>query len=139
MYTNEIVTSFLKFQDKILILRRNEHASAYKWGWGGVSGFLEKGENPIDRAMSGIKEETKLAGKDFELIREGASFSFKDKDEDVEIKWIIHPFIFRVKTNDIKIDEKHFDLLWIRPEELSQYFTVPKLKESLRRVLEASF
>ncbi len=134
MHTNEIVTSFLKFGDKILILRRSGKVSTYRGLWGGVSGFIEEGENPLERAVKEIKEETGLKEYEFELLKEGRSFSFED--EEVDTKWIVHPFLFRAKTKRIKIDREHFEFKWIRPEDLPKYFTVPKLEESLKRVLQ---
>ncbi len=135
MQVNEVVTSFLKFEGKILILRRSESVSTYKGRWGGVSGFIEEGEEPVERATKEIKEETGLKRGDLELLREGKSFSFGDEDEEINIKWIVHPFLFRTKTKKIKINREHFEFKWIRPEELVKYFTVPKLEKSLKRVL----
>jgi hypothetical protein len=40
-----------------------------------------------------------------------------------------------VKTGKIRIDREHFEFKWVKPEELTNYFTVPKLDESLKRVL----
>ena len=136
MQTNKIVTSFLKFGDKILILRRSEEVSTYRGRWGGVSGFIEKDEKPLERAVTEIKEETGLVKNDFELIREGRSFSFNDEDEGLNIRWVVHPFLFKTKHENIKIDKEHFEFKWINPDELEKYFTVPKLEESLKRVLE---
>ncbi len=100
-----------------------------------MSGFVEKDEKPIDRAVTEIKEETDLNDNDFELLKEGGTFSFNDKDENMKIKWVVHPFLFRAKTKKIKIDREHFEFKWIKPQELTKYFTVPKLEESLKRVL----
>jgi 8-oxo-dGTP pyrophosphatase MutT (NUDIX family) len=135
MRTNNVVTSFLKFGNKILILRRSEEVSTYKGRWGGVSGFIEKDEKPLERAVTEIKEETGLGENEFELIREGRSFSFNDEDEKLGIKWVVHPFLFKTKNKNVKIEKEHFEFKWIMPDELQQYFTVPKLEESLKRVL----
>lgn len=136
MHTNKIVTSFLKFGNRILILRRSEEVSTYKGRWGGVSGFIEKDEKPLERAVTEIKEETGLTKNDFELMKEGRSFSFNDENEELGIKWVVHPFLFRTKNKNVKIEKEHFEFKWIKPDELEQYFTIPKLEESLRRVLE---
>ncbi len=135
MQVNKIVTSFLKFGDRILILRRSDKVSTYKGRWGGVSGFLEGDEKPFERAMKEIEEETGLAGNDVELVKEGRTFSFDDQDGELKIKWIVHPFLFRTKTGKIRIDREHFEFKWIKPEDLPEYFTVPKLGKSLERVL----
>lgn len=136
MQVNNVVTSFLKSGNRILILRRSDKVSTYRGRWAGISGFIEGNESPMERATQEIKEETGLKENDFELLKKGASFSFSDEDEGIKIKWIVHPFLFRSRTRKINIDREHFDSKWIRPEEISKYFTVPKLNESLKRVLD---
>ena len=54
-YTN-IVTSFLKNQDKILILKRSQDVKSMKGLWSGVSGVIENQENPLKRAEIEIFE-----------------------------------------------------------------------------------
>jgi 8-oxo-dGTP diphosphatase len=135
MRVNKIVTSFLKHGDRILILRRSDKVSTYKGRWGGVSGFIEGDEKPFERAVKEIEEETGLKGNDLELLKEGRTFSFRDKDGEFETKWVVHPFLFRAKNREIRIDDEHFEFRWIKPEELPDYFTVPKLGKSLRKVI----
>jgi len=132
MKTSNVVTVFLRHKGKILILRRSKDVGTYKGMWGAISGFIENDEEPVERAKKEIKEEAGLHEKDFEFLKEGVSFSFSD--EELDIKWIIHPFLFRSKTGKIRIDREHFEYKWIEPEKLSEYFTVPRLGESLRRV-----
>ena len=55
-YTN-IVTSFLKNQDKFLILKRSQSVKSMKGLWSGVSGVIENQENPLKRAEIEIFEE----------------------------------------------------------------------------------
>lgn len=44
---------------------------------------------------------------------------------------------FHMKDRDkIKIDWEHKETKWIDPEDIGSYQTVPKLKETLERVLE---
>ena len=50
-YTN-IVTSFLKNKEQILILKRSQNVKSMKGLWGGVSGVIENNENPLQRAKN---------------------------------------------------------------------------------------
>lgn len=133
MQTKQVVTSFLEFGGKILILRRSERVSTYKGKWSAVTGFVESGENPAERAAKEIEEETGLKKSEYSLAREGESFSFIDHE--LKIKWVVHPFLFAAKTDRITIEREHREFRWIRPEEISKYPTVPRLDESLRMVL----
>ena len=42
MYSTNIVTSFIKDDDKILILKRSKKVKSMKSLWAGVSGIIEK-------------------------------------------------------------------------------------------------
>ena len=57
-YTN-IVTSFLKNDDQILILKRSNKVKSMKNLWAGISGIIEKDDlSPLSRAEIEIFEET---------------------------------------------------------------------------------
>ena len=49
MRYTRIVTSFLKNQEKILLLRRSQNVKTMKGLWGGVSGIIENDEPPLKR------------------------------------------------------------------------------------------
>jgi len=63
-----IVTSFLRFQGKILLLQRSSKVGTYKGKWAGCSGYLEKDEDPFPRAVTEIQEELKISGVQITLI-----------------------------------------------------------------------
>ena len=60
---NDIVTVFIEYQAKILLLRRSQNVKTMKGKWAGVSGFIEKSEPPVSRALTEIQEETGMATK----------------------------------------------------------------------------
>ncbi|MHA1376995.1 MAG: NUDIX domain-containing protein [Candidatus Helarchaeota archaeon] len=129
-----VVTNFIRYQNKILILKRSSKVGTYQGKWAGVSGYIEKRDkNPIDRAKTEIFEETGLKEKDIKLVREGISLEISDKEKN--ILWIVHPFLWEASTNQIKIDWEHKTHKWIKPEELKKYETVPRLIDTLKRVL----
>jgi len=63
-----IVTSFLRFQGKILLLQRSSKVGPYKGKWAGCSGYLEKDEDPFTRAVTEIQEELKISSVQITLI-----------------------------------------------------------------------
>jgi len=67
MRSTRIVTSFIKFNDRILILKRSEKVRSMKGLWSGVSGIIENNENPIDRAKIEIFEEIGIREKEIRL------------------------------------------------------------------------
>ena len=57
MHSTKIVTTFLKNQNKILILKRSQKVKTMKGLWSGISGIIENNEKPIKRAEIEIFEE----------------------------------------------------------------------------------
>jgi 8-oxo-dGTP pyrophosphatase MutT (NUDIX family) len=124
------VTCFLESRGQILVLRRSWRVGTYKGKWGVVAGYIEEGETPEQAARKEILEETGIA--DAELVRAGCPYEFLD--EGVGVLWVIHPFRFRVKSREVKIDWEHDEAMWVDPAELERMDTVPHLAESWRRV-----
>jgi len=133
MEENHVVTSFLEYDNKILILRRSRAVSTYQGKWAGVSGYIEEGNTSFEQSLEEIKEETGLSRLDVDLIKKGEVLEVVD--EDLGRKWIVHPYRFRVKDpTRVIIDWEHKEAKWILPRDLLKYSTVPKLKETWERV-----
>ena len=127
-----MVTCFLESGNQILILRRSQQVGSYQGRWAGVSGYVETTAD--EQALTEIAEETSLSGEEVKLIRKGKPLPVEDKK--LGVRWIVHPYLFQIKDRDkIKIDWEHKEAKWIAPQEIGNYPTVPKLKETLARVL----
>jgi 8-oxo-dGTP diphosphatase len=130
----KVVTCFLESGGKVLLLRRSEKVGSYRGKWAGVSGYLESG--PEGQAYTEIKEETGLAGTDVELVRTGEPLVIEDAD--LATCWIVHPFLFHVKQPEkIRMDWEHKESRWIDPADIGNYDTVPRLGDTLARVVQA--
>jgi 8-oxo-dGTP pyrophosphatase MutT (NUDIX family) len=124
---------------KVLILRRSQKVGTYRGKWAAVSGHLESGEKPLERALTEIREETGierdwlvLAGIGPETPIAGTSF-------------VVHPFMFELRNpastvdpawrkttfDDVpfQLDWEHTESKWVDPPELSILDTVPQLAE----------
>jgi 8-oxo-dGTP diphosphatase len=128
----KVVTCFLESEGEILILRRSGEVGSYRGSWAGVSGYIESTAD--EQALTEIEEETSLRRGEVELIKKGKPLEVED--EGLGIRWVVHPYLFRIKDrNKIRIDWEHKEARWIKPEDIDNYQTVPKLKEALSRVL----
>jgi nicotinamide-nucleotide amidase len=128
----DVVTCFLESNHRILILRRSAQVGTYQGLWAGVSGYVES--TPDEQALTEIQEETGLGPKDVKLKWKGQTV--EALDEKLKTRWIIHPYLFKVKHPDlIKFDWEHTETRWILPSELADYPTVPNLKEALDTVI----
>ena len=126
-----VVTCFLESDGEILILRRSEQVGSYQGRWAGVSGYVET--TPDEQALVEIREEAGLCGEDLTLIKKGEPLSIED--EQLGVRWIVHPYLFNIKERGkIRIDWEHKEAVWIKPEEIDDFQTVPMLKEALAQV-----
>ena len=132
MFTEkQVVTCFLESDGEILLLRRSEQVGSYQGRWAGVSGFVET--TPDEQAVTEIREETGLNEADVRLMKKGEPLAIED--EQLGIRWIVHPYLFQVSDrNKIRINWENKETRWIKPEGMSDFQTVPKLKEVLARV-----
>jgi 8-oxo-dGTP pyrophosphatase MutT (NUDIX family) len=124
-----VVTSFLRFRGKILILKRSDKVRTSKGRWAGVSGYVEEGEKPEETAIKEIREETGIENP--KLIRTGEPFRVST-DNGV---FCIHPFLFEVDTDEVTIDWEHTEFKWIEPGDIEKYDTVPRLPQGLKSLL----
>ena len=132
MQFRHVVTSFLESDLGILLLRRSERVGTYHGRWAGVSGYLEPGEDPLQRAKIEIQEELGLSTAQASLARSGEVLRAFDEEKDTV--WIVHPFLFEVHEENIRLDWEHTEYKWVDPDELQLYETVPKLREVFERV-----
>jgi len=129
-----VVTCFLESDNEILILRRSNKVGSYQGKWAGVSGYIDNTAD--EQAITEIREETDLSEEDIELTRRGETLTVKD--ERLSVMWTVYPYLFRIKDRSkIKLDWEHTDIRWIKPRELKNFNTVPKLKETLAQVLQS--
>lgn len=132
MQFKHVVTSFLQSDQRILLLRRSSKVGSYQGRWAGVSGYLEEGEDPLQRAKIEIEEEVGLSSAQASLVRSGEPLRAFDEQKDTV--WIVHPFLFEVHEQNLRLDWEHTESRWIDPDDLRSYETVPKLKEAFERV-----
>jgi len=133
-FTN-IVTSFIKNGDRILILKRSDKVKSMKCLWAGVSGIIEENDTtPLARAKTEILEETGIDEEEIELLKANERI----KIEAAQYKnheWNIFPFLFKTKNLEIKLNWENSEFQWIKPNEIKNYETVPELEKILFSLL----
>ena len=133
-YTN-IVTSFLKNDDQILILKRSDKVKSMRNLWAGISGIIEKDDlSPLSRAEIEIFEETGISKEQINLLKESqqmkiVSVQYKNHE------WNIFPFLFKVQNPEIKLNWENSEFEWIKPSNIVSYKTVPSLDKILFNLL----
>ena len=128
----KVVTSFLQYNQKILILKRSDEVKTYKNRWAAISGTIEIDETPKEAALREIKEETGLKDDEFTIINNNDVPLLIEDENQI---WIIYTFLVKVKKDKIIFNWEHVEYSWINPEKIDEYDTVPKLKEALFKLL----
>ena len=129
----DVVTVFLTWGAKVLVLKRSRKVGTYKGHWAGVSGYLESAD-PLEQAYVEMAEELGLGKEDVSMVRMGKPLEVFDPAR--ERAWRVHPFLFIVhKPDKIRLDWENVEMRWILPEEIVQLQTVPALKQALDRVI----
>ena len=134
MRSTKIVTSFITSNEKFLLLKRSEKVKSMKGLWAGVSGIIEKNEEPLQRAKIeifeelGIKEDQIKLLKTAELMRV-ISPQYKNHE------WEIFPFLFETNNPEIKLNWENSEYKWISANELNNYKIVPNLEKVLVSLL----
>ena len=135
MYSTNIVTSFIKNDDKILILKRSNKVKTMKCLWSGVSGIIEKNDKkPLDRAKTEIFEETGINENKIELLKSIEQIKIKSAQYRNHM-WNIFPFLFKTTNPKIKLNWENSEYNWIEPNEIKNYETVPELEKILFSLL----
>jgi len=130
MRSTEIVTSFIKKDNRFLILKRSKNVKTMKELWAAVSGIIEKNEPPLKRAKIEIFEEVGLKEEQIELIKSSEKIRIKSPQYKNH-EWVIHPFLFSSDNPNIKLNWENSEYKWILADEISNYETVPELERVL--------
>ena len=115
---------------KLLILKRSDKVRTYKGMWGGIAGYIEENEEPLETALKEIKEEIGLDNKDVQFIKKLEPIKFTDYYENKKYDWEIFVFLFKTgKKDKLIIDWEHSESSWISPSEIVKFVTSSNLFE----------
>ncbi len=130
MRSTKIVTSFIRDNEKLLILKRSDKVKSMKGLWSGVSGIIENNEEPLYRAKIEIFEEAGITEDKITLIKANEEMRIHSPQYKNH-EWKIFPFLFEATNPTVNLNWENSDFRWIRAEELEKYETVPSLQQVL--------
>ena len=134
MRSTRIVTSFIKNNNKILILKRSDKVRSMKGLWSGISGIIENNEIPINRAKIEIFEEVGIKKNKINLVKSIEKIKIRSPQYENH-EWEVFPFLFETKESEIKLNWENSEHKWINVKELKNYETVPSLDKILFNLL----
>ncbi len=127
-----VVTVFLRNRGRYLIVRRSERVGSFQGKWSGISGYVEGDEDPRDRAVQEVHEETAIRGIRFRAA--GPTVTSRDGS----IAYVVHPYLFEARTRKVRLDWENVERRWIRPDELEALETVPRLRDVLAAAIDVT-
>ncbi|KAL5365867.1 hypothetical protein BJX96DRAFT_20326 [Aspergillus floccosus] len=142
-----VVSSFIfrfprgQTKPDVALFKRSDKVRTYQHHLAPISGSIDRTDKePLAAAWRELHEETTLTRTALALWRTGKPFSFSDAS--VGREWTVHPFAFRLKSEDdaraIHTDWEHESWGWYDPQrvidEIGGAHGVPRLTDSLRRV-----
>ena len=134
MRSTKIVTSFIKNNEKLLILKRSDDVKTMKGLWAGISAIIEKNEEPLQRAKIEIFEEVGITDDQITLVK-SAKVMRVNSPQYLDHEWEIFPFLFESNNPTIILNWENSDFKWIKANELKDYETVPSLQKVLFNLL----
>ena len=134
MRSTKIVTSFIRDNDKLLILKRSDKVKSMKGLWAGISGIIENNEEPLKRAKIEIFEEVGISEEKITLVKSAEEMRVNSPQYQNH-EWEIYPFLFEAKNPTIELNWENSEYTWINIEELGNYETVPSLEKVLFNLL----
>ncbi|MCH9657338.1 NUDIX domain-containing protein [archaeon] len=134
MRSTRIVTSFIRDDDHLLILKRSSKVKTMKELWSGISGIIENNETPLQRAKIEIFEEAGIMEDEIKLIKAAQEMRI-NSPQYKNHEWEIFPFLFEATNPTVNLNWENSDFRWIRAEELEKYETVPSLQKVLFNLL----
>ena len=134
MRSTKIVTSFVTNNEKLLLLKRSDRVKSMKGLWGAISGIIENGEEPLRRAKIEIYEEIGVKSDQIQLLKTGHEMAISSPQYPNH-QWMVFPFLFSMKLQKISLNWENESYVWIEPQEIHKYDTVPSLSEVLFNLL----
>jgi len=135
---SKVVTCVLTDGEKnILILKRSNNVKTYKGLWGGIAGYVEEDEEPIETVYKELHEEVGLDKGDVELLKTANPIEFTDVYKGESYDWKVYPFLFYTrKKSKVQIDWEHSKYRWVSLSELEKCDTVPRFKDVVSKLLK---
>jgi len=119
--------------NRVLLLKRSPSKKYFPSKWAMVGATpLNQDDNMRAIALREIRDELGVKG---EIIKEGKEI-VKSMKEDKKLKeWHVFPFLARIDTKNVVLNEEHTQFVWVKPEEIDNYGVPEELKLVFQKIL----
>lgn len=120
---------YLRFKDKVLLVKRSDKVRKYKNTWGCIGGYIDEIVPLKDKVMEELEEELNISKSIVSKIRFAHYIKYEDINEDMV--WYIHPILVELKSlPEIKLDWEATDYAWVTFEDMKKYNVFPNVIEA---------
>ena len=128
-----VLTIFVEFDSRILLLKRSDKVRAYKGKWNVLAGYLDDLRPVQEKVLEELEEEIGVTQEEAKDICFGKVE--KTQDKEIGMTWIGQPVLVRLKSKPkIKLDWEHVEKRWISPDNLEKYDFVFGLDKTLSKI-----
>ena len=129
-----VLTCFVKYEDKILLLKRSDKVRVYQGLWNSVAGYLDEFRPLEEKVLEELREELNITPELIKQTKLGQPYELTDNK--AQKIWVVFPVLVELNEEPvIKLDWEHTDFKWIDPADLKNFDIVPDLDKTLARVL----
>lgn len=136
-YSNErecaVITIFVIYNGKLLLMKRSDKVGTYKGKWMAVAGYYDEPVVLRKKVEEELREEIGVVN--YKQIETFDSLIIEDKE--INKQWIVFNALVELNTMpEIVLDWEHTEYVWINPKELVNYDVTPSLLQSFRKVFK---
>jgi len=118
-----VVNCVVRYNDKLLLVRRSKEMNFYPGYWNGISGFLDDHRSLEQKVRDELREELGIAKNKIKSIKLGEIFH--QNEPKYKKTWIVHPVLVEVTTNKVRLDWEAQDYRWVAPQEAKKLKLLP--------------
>ena len=128
-----VLNCFVKFRDKVLLLKRSGQVRAYRGLWNSVGGYLDEFCSVEEKVREELREELGIGDDLIGKIKIGEAYEMTDGE--IRKTWIIFPVLAELNREpEIKLDWEHTEYRWIIPADMEKFDTIKNLGLALEKV-----
>ncbi|MBR9699521.1 NUDIX hydrolase [Candidatus Woesearchaeota archaeon] len=119
MKTYFVVTGIIRYNNKMLILKKADDDRYFPGHWSFCSGYLDEFESTEDAVLREAKEET---GLDVELETEGKLVQTEVREGR---RFLVMVYLCKASSDNIELCHENSDYRWITKEQIKEFKFVP--------------
>ncbi|PJE76199.1 NUDIX pyrophosphatase [Candidatus Uhrbacteria bacterium CG10_big_fil_rev_8_21_14_0_10_48_11] len=129
-----VLSAAVRFEKKLLLLKRSSQVHYYKGRWNVVAGYLDEPVALHKKVFAELHEELGVRQEQVRQLTYVNPIIYNDTD--VGVRWTIFPTLLDLREFPVlKLNEEHTEYRWVLPDEISQFSLVPPLSEMLATFL----